>query len=159
MENDYITPMADSAPTLADTGGYTNGSDLLVEIDGKCVGHCTSHALNYNSETKQHAVKAPATETTTGIDLFSQTTVSALSIGITFEGLVHDSEAEMSVGSLKSKWRAAKPVTVKAFKRGGEPSLVCEMVITKLTETAPAQDDTTYSGELANCGAPSVFNP
>ena len=32
--------------------GYVNGSDLLLMVGEKCVGHCTSHSVTYNSETK-----------------------------------------------------------------------------------------------------------
>lgn len=28
---------------------YINGSDLLLKIKGKAVGHCTSHTVNLNS--------------------------------------------------------------------------------------------------------------
>ena len=40
--------------------GYVNGSDLLLYINGKAVGHCTSHTATFNSETKERAVKPVA---------------------------------------------------------------------------------------------------
>lgn len=40
--------------------GYINGSDLLLKVAGKAVGHCSSHTLTFNSETKDRAVKPVA---------------------------------------------------------------------------------------------------
>ena len=44
----------------ATKSGYVNGSDLLLFIGGKAVGHCTSHTMTFNSETKERAVKPVA---------------------------------------------------------------------------------------------------
>lgn len=40
--------------------GYVNGSDLLLFVGGKAIGHCTSHTLTFNSETKDRSVKPVA---------------------------------------------------------------------------------------------------
>ena len=40
--------------------GYINGSDLLLKVAGKAVGHCSSHTLTFNSETNDRAVKPVA---------------------------------------------------------------------------------------------------
>ena len=37
--------------------GYINGSDILLSVGGKAIGHCASHTLTFNSETKDRAVK------------------------------------------------------------------------------------------------------
>ena len=42
--------------------GYCNGSDMLVYVGGKAVGHCTTHTTTMNSETKDRAVKPVATK-------------------------------------------------------------------------------------------------
>ena len=42
--------------------GYCNGSDMLLFVGGKAVGHCTSHTTTINSETKDRAVKPVATK-------------------------------------------------------------------------------------------------
>ena len=42
--------------------GYCNGSDMLLYIGGKAVGHCTTHTTTINSETKERAVKPVAIE-------------------------------------------------------------------------------------------------
>ena len=41
--------------------GYCNGSDMLLYVDGKAVGHCTSHSTTLTTETKDRAVKPVAT--------------------------------------------------------------------------------------------------
>lgn len=46
---------------MAETGNYINGSDILLKVDGKAVGHCSTHTLTFNSETKDRAVKPVAT--------------------------------------------------------------------------------------------------
>lgn len=149
-----------TTPNAVETG-YANGSDLLLEIDGKCVGHCTGHTINYNSETKDHAVKAPASVTTKGQALFKEMTVTGLSVSISFNGLHNLSESEGGVPALEAAWRAAQPVTVKSYWRGNKetPNLVGQFVISKLSVGANANDDVTYDGELQNTGAPEVWDP
>ena len=46
---------------MPETGNYINGSDILLKVDGKAVGHCSTHTLTFNSETKDRAVKPVAT--------------------------------------------------------------------------------------------------
>lgn len=139
--------------------GYVNGSDMLLMIDELCVGHCTSHKVQYNTDTKTHNVKAPASVKTLGTDLFSEETVTGLSFTIDFEGLQHYEETENSIGKLRMAWKAGKPVTAKCFRRAKDdtPYLVGTVVITSLTEDHPGRDDSTYSGSLKNSGAPTVF--
>ena len=40
--------------------GYCNGSDMLLYVNGKAVGSCTTHTTTFNSETKERAVKPVA---------------------------------------------------------------------------------------------------
>ena len=42
---------------------YINGSDLLVKVGEKSIGHCTSHTVSYSAETKDRAVKPSASVT------------------------------------------------------------------------------------------------
>ena len=42
--------------------GYVNGSDLLLYINGKAVGHCTTHTTTFTSDTKERSVKPVATK-------------------------------------------------------------------------------------------------
>ena len=65
---------------MAETG-YINGSDLLLSIGGKPVGHCTSHKLTFNTETKDRAVKPLATQGSKA-GLWKEKGVNGLSITI-----------------------------------------------------------------------------
>lgn len=139
--------------------GYTNGSDLLIYIDGKAVGHCTSHTTTYNSETKDRAVKPVASKDISS-GLWKGKGVVGLSISISFEGLRHYNETESGFKALRAAWKAGKSVEVKAMERENSttPYLKGKFVIASLEETAPAQDDATYSGSLENDGEPDELD-
>lgn len=157
MENDIQAQAAGSQPTTVDTG-FVNGSDMLLSIGGKCVGHCTSHKVQYNSDTKEHTFKAPETDDSS-IALFKESTVTGLSIQIDFDGLAHNAETENSAGMLRMAWRSAQPIDVLCFRRGNKtaPYIKGKFVFASFSEDYPAQDDTTFSGSLKNCGAPETF--
>ena len=142
---------------MADTG-YINGSDLLLKVGGKAVGHCTSHTLTFNSDTKEHAVK-PAASAAKSAGLWKGKSVSALSISISFEGLRFYDETENGHEQIAPLWGKGQAVEVEAFKRGSDsaPYVKGNFVIASLEETSPAQDDATYSGSLENDGEPEIF--
>ena len=66
--------------------GYVNGSDLLLQIGEKAVGHCSTHTLTFNSETKERAVK-PVASLPKSAGLWKEKGVTSLSISISAEGL------------------------------------------------------------------------
>lgn len=137
---------------------YINGSDLLLEVGGKAVGHCTSHTLTFNSETKDRAVKPVATaEKSSG--LWKGKGVTGLSISISAEGLRFYEETENGYDQIAPLWGKGDSVTVKAFKRGDDetPYVEGKFVIASLEETSPAQDDATYSVSLENDGEPEKY--
>lgn len=138
--------------------GYVNGSDLLLSIGGKAVGHCTSHTLTFNSETKDRSVK-PAASAGYVSGLWKGKGVTGLSISISAEGLRFYGETENGYSEIASKWGTGQSVEVKAFEREGDadPYVVGNFVITSLEETSPAQDDATYTVNLENDGEPSVY--
>lgn len=142
---------------MADTG-YINGSDLLLSIDGKAVGHCTTHTLTFNSETKDRTVK-PVSTAAKSAGLWKEKGVSGLSISISAEGLRVYDETEGGYTELSPLWGKGSSVTVKAFKRGGDtaPYVSGKFVISSLEETSPANDDCTYSISLENDGEPDVY--
>lgn len=138
--------------------GYCNGSDMLLFIGGKAVGHCTTHTTTLSSETKDRAVKP---EASAGISsgLWKGKGVTGLSISISAEGLAFYDEKEHGYKQLFSMWKAGKSVEVKCLERGGsEPYLEGKFVITSLERTDPAQDDATYSINLENDGEPSKID-
>lgn len=139
--------------------GYTNGSDLLLYVDGKAVGSCTSHTATFNSETKERAVKPVASK---GISsgLWKKKGVVGLSYSISAEGLRFYNETECGFKELFKLWKAGKSVEVKCMEReeSDKPYLAGNCVITSLEESAPAQDDATYSVSLENDGEPTTLD-
>ena len=139
--------------------GYCNGSDMLVYVGGKAVGHCTSHTATFNSETKDRAVK-PKASAPISSGLWKNKTVTGLSISISADGLVHYDETESGFKELLAAWKQGKPVTVKCMEREGDeqPYLEGSFVIANLERTDPAQDDATYSIQLENDGEPTTLD-
>lgn len=138
--------------------GYINGSDILLSVGGKAIGHCTTHTLTFNSETKDRAVK-PAASAGYSSGLWKGKGVTGLSISLSAEGLRYYGEGENGFDELSALWGAGAPITVEAFQREGDasPYLEGQFVITSLEETSPAQDDATYSISLENDGEPTTY--
>lgn len=137
---------------------YINGSDLLLSVGGKAVGHCTSHTLTFNSETKDRAVK-PAADRSKSSGLWKGKGVVGLSISISAEGLRFYNETENGFDEMAANWGAGTSVEVKAFEREGDetPYVSGLFVIASIEETSPAQDDATYSISLENDGEPDIY--
>lgn len=132
--------------------GYCNGSDMLLYVGGKAVGHCTTHTTTLNSETKDRAVKPVASEAV-GSGLWKNKGVTGLSVSISAEGLVFYEETESGYKTVLSKWKAGQSVAVKCMERGEtDPYLEGNFVIASLERTDPAGDDATYSITLENDG-------
>lgn len=140
------------------SSNYINGSDLLLSVGGKALGHCTTHTLTFNTETKDRAVKPEASKAKSA-GLWKGKGVTGLSISITGEGLRFEGETENGYTELSALWGAGAPIEVSAFERGGDssPYLTGSFVITSLEEASPAQDDATYTINLENDGEPSVY--
>ncbi len=148
---------------------YINGSDLLLFVDGKAIGHCTSHTITLNSETKDRQVKPLAS---LGIQsgLWKQKGVTGLSISISAEGLRFYDETENGYEEIAPLWGVGQSVEVAAYKRNetapgvttdgqnaDTPYVKGNFVIASIEETSPAQDDATYSITLENDGEPEIY--
>ncbi len=140
------------------TGSYINGSDLILKVAGEAVGHCTSHTLTFNSETKDRAVK-PLASAAKSRGLWKEKGITSLSISISAEGLRFYEETENGYDQLAAKWGKGASVEVEAYERGNDttPYVKGNFVIASIEETSPAQDDATYTISLENDGAPSVY--
>lgn len=138
--------------------GYVNGSDLLLQIGEKAVGHCSTHTLTFNSETKERAVK-PVASLPKSAGLWKEKGVTSLSISISAEGLRFYDETENGFTEISALWGAGEAVDVQAFERAGDetPYVKGRFVITSIEETSPAQDDATYTINLENAGEPEVY--
>ena len=139
--------------------GYCNGSDMLVYVGGKAVGHCTTHTTTMTSETKDRAVKPVATKSISA-GLWKSKGVTGLSISISSEGLVFYGESETGYKALVAAWKAGKSVEVKCMERENseKPYIKGKFVITSLDRTDPANDDSTYSVSLENDGEPDTLD-
>lgn len=133
--------------------GYCNGSDMLLYIGGKAVGHCTSHSVTISSETKDRAVKPVATA---GISagLWKGKGVTGLSVSISAEGLIFYQETESGYKAGLAQITKGKSVEVKCMERenSDKPYLSGKFVIASLERSDPAADDSTYSISLENDG-------
>ena len=143
---------------MPETSGFINGSDILLKVDGKAVGHCSTHTLTFNSETKDRAVKPVATAAK-GSGLWKGKGVTGLSISISAEGFRFYNETESGYEQLTPAWGKGQSVEVEAFKRGedAKPYVKGNFVISSIEETSPATDDATYSLSLENDGEPEVY--
>jgi len=140
------------------SSGYINGSDILLSVGGKAIGHCTTHTITFNSETKDRAVK-PAASQGYSAGLWKGKGVTGLSISISAEGLRYYGESENGYAELSALWGAGASIQVKAFQREGDanPYVQGNFVITSLEETSPAQDDATFSISLESDGEPTNY--
>lgn len=138
--------------------GFINGSDLLLKVAGKTVGHCTSHKLTFNSDSKERAVK-PAASASKSAGKFKDKSVTGLSISISFEGLRCYDETENGFEQISAAWGAGESVEVEAFKReeDASPYVKGMFVIDTIEENSPASEDATYSGSLSNSGEPEKY--
>lgn len=138
--------------------GYCNGSDMLLYVGDKAIGHCTSHTANFNSETKDRAVKPVATASISA-GLWKGKGVTGLSISLSADGLVFYQETENGFKASLAAWKAGQSVTVKCMERESEsPYLEGKFIITSLTRNDPAQDDASYSISLENDGEPTTLD-
>lgn len=139
--------------------GYCNGSDMLVYVGGKAVGHCTTHTTTLNSETKDRAVKPEASKSISA-GLWKGKGVTGLSISISAEGLVFYGESETGYKALYAAWKAGQSIEVKCMERenSDKPYLKGKFVIASLERTDPAQNDSTYTVNLENDGEPDTLD-
>lgn len=137
--------------------GYCNGSDMLLYINGKAVGHCSSHTATINAATKDRAVK-PVASASISAGLWKGKGVTGLSVSISAEGLCCYEETEGGYKAALGLIIAGKSVTVKCMERenSDKPYLQGRFVITSLERSDPAQDDATYSISLENDGEVEV---
>ena len=137
---------------------YVNGSDLLVMVGAKAVGHCTTHTATFNTETKETAVKPLASVSSASTALFKEKRVSGLSVQVKADGIVFASETEGGFKDLLGSWKAGASVALKLFKRGSDSTPYCSgnFVISTLENTAPAGEDATYSATFDNDGEVAV---
>lgn len=139
--------------------GYVNGSDMLLYVKGKAIGHCSTHTMDCTSETKEHAVK-PVASAGMSSGKWKGKSVTGLSISLKADALVFYDETECGYAELFELWAKGEPVECKCMERASsdKPYIVGDFIIASLSRTDPAQDDSTYSISLDNDGEPSVLD-
>ena len=137
---------------------YIKGKNLLFQIGGKCVGSCTEHTVNYNTNTTDVAVKPPASEPESN-GMFKELLVDGQEITVDFKGLRAKNETENGFDEIAALWGAAEPVECAGFKRSNDtkPHLKGKFIITSLTETNGADGIAEYSGSLKVHGTPEIY--
>ena len=137
---------------------YINGSDLLVNVGGKAVGHSTSCQITLSAETKERAVK-PLSSLPSQSGLWKDKGITGLAVSISADGVRVQSETEKGFMEIAPDWGKGDTVEVEVYDRGNtsSPILKGDFVITSLEITGPAQNDITYSVSLENAGEPEVY--
>lgn len=136
---------------------YVNGSDMLLMLGTKAVGHCTGHTTTYTSETKSHAVK-PAATADSDDGLWEEKSVSGLSYSIKSDSLMFYNETEFGFADALAAWASGETITVKCIRRKNDtkPYLTGPCVISSIEEGNPARDDSTFSIALESAGKPTI---
>jgi predicted secreted protein len=140
------------------TEGFVNGSDLLLFIDTSitstpewtAVAHTTSHTVDYSSETKDRVTKDISSN-----GKWKSKAVSGISATITCEGLmIYDSD-KLSYKTILAKMKAGQTVLLKfGFREEAEGDTYEQglFVISSISQTSPAGEDTTFSATFENSG-------
>lgn len=137
--------------------GYVNGSDMLLFIGGKAVGHCTSHTCTFSSETVDRAVK-PKASAPLSSSLWQGKGISGLSYSIRSESLAFYNEDEFGFADMLAAWKMGESIEVKCAERSNDakPYLTGSCVITSLEQGNSARQDSTLSISLENDGEPEI---
>lgn len=136
---------------------YINGSDILVNVGGKAVGHNTTHTVTMNSETKDRAVK-PVASAGKSAGRWKKKGVTGLNISIKADGLQVYQETENGYAECAAMWGKGDSVLVECYHRGEtDPYIKGYFIIDSIEQTAHAQDDATYSISLSNNGEPEIY--
>lgn len=138
---------------------YCNGSDMLLYLGEKAMGHCTTHTTTLNSETKDRAVKPVASKAKSS-GLWKEKGVTGLSISISGEGIIYNGETEAGYAEMLKAWKSGQPIKAKCMERGQteKPYLSGSFIISSLERTDPANDDATFTINLENNGEPDTID-
>lgn len=140
------------------TTGYIHGSDLLLGIMvGETftpLGHSKSCEIQNSAETKDRATKE-----TSQNGKWKDKTVSGLSVSLSADGFAFYGD-DLGYDELLEMWASCQPVVVKYAHRGEEATKYRQgsFLITSLKESAPADDDASYSISLENTGEVKTYN-
>ena len=152
------TPSGGGSGGSSTPAEYEKGSDILLQVGSACIARCSTHNVQYNTETKERAVKAPASQGKQSA-LFTSKGVTKLTITAHGEAFRFYKATENGFEECAALWGKGQAVELKAFKRGSDssPYLQGQFVITAMEETNPANDDATWTIDLENDGEPTIY--
>lgn len=135
------------------TGGYREGTDLILSVDGKALGHSTTCKISDSSETGERVTK----EAQTG--KWKEKYIKSLSETVTAEGFSYEGD-QMGYPALKSLMLSSATVHLTySYRANGNNGTAAnqayegDFVITSLEETGDAGDDAKWSVTFENTGA------
>lgn len=133
-----------------------DGTDLILDVEGKALGFSTSCKVSTSVETGERITKEAAS------GKWKEKYVKSLSEEISADGVVltdGDTDAP-TYDELKGLMLAGKAVTARYSVRDGDKrtgkaagGYTGKYLITSLDLDGPAGDDAKYSVKLQNCGA------
>lgn len=126
---------------------YRDGTDLILSIDNKALGHSTECKISYKAETGTRKTKEAAA------GKWDEKYVKSLGCTVTASGFVHDGDTDNSIDALRAAFKNAKPVDASWAYRDGSGIDGGKFIITSLDHEGKAGDDETYSITLENSGA------
>jgi len=131
-----------------------HGSNLLMFVGGKAIGHCSTCEITHNTESKERAVKPPAKQAGGNTGKWTEKSGTKLSESLSAEGCCFYDETECGYNELLALWQKAAPVEVKYTHRGADSARDRggKFVITNLAQTRPADDDASYKVSLESTG-------
>lgn len=131
------------------------GGNILLKVGDNVVGHCSSHTVNTNAETRELAFKRPATDTNVNDPMFKDKEVSTLACSISADGVCYVGETEGGYNAFMGALMKGEPMTVESFMRGNDTAafLTGSFIVTSCQLTAGQGEGAKYSIQLENTGA------
>ena len=130
---------------------YRDGTDLILSVGGKALGHSTGCKISYKAETGTRKTKEAAA------GKWDEKYVKSLGVTITADGFVHGEDTDNNLPTLESLFMAHVPVDASWSYRGETGKVhKGKFVITSLDNEGKAGDDETYSITLENSGAVTI---
>lgn len=135
------------------TGGYREGTDLILSVDGTALGHSTTCKVSDGAETGERVTKKAQT------GKWKEKYIKSLSETITAEGFSYEGDT-MGYPALKTLMLSSATVhltySYRANTNNGTAANKAyegDFVITSLEETGDAGDDAKWSVTFENTGA------
>lgn len=129
--------------------GFINGTNVVVQLEGKPIGHSTSCSMTFNTDLPEATNKDSAG--------WREVIAGVRDAEVSFDGMVDptdDGVTKQGVKYLTAAYTGRTQLTV-IFGTGttGEEIYTFEAFLSNLELTADAEQPATYSGTLTSTGA------